>query len=71
MHEYLASATLFIAILAGIWLNRRDYSTLKERIEQKFAEGKSDLDRRFGEVNRRLGEVERRLGLIEADQKQF
>lgn len=60
MHEYLAPATLLIAILAGIWLNRRDYSTLK-----------GDMDHRFDEVNRQFGEVNRRLGLIEADQKQF
>jgi hypothetical protein len=60
MHEYLAPATLLIAILAGIWLNRRDYSTLKD-----------DMDHRFDEVGRQFAEVNRRLGLIEADQKQF
>lgn len=60
MHEYLAPATLLIAILAGIWLNRQDYSTVK-----------SDMDHRFDEVNRQFAEVTRRLGLIEADQKQF
>ncbi len=71
MHEYLAPATLLIAILAGIWLNRRDYTVLKTNMDEKFADAKAETNRRFDEVSRRFDEVNRRLGLIETDQKQF
>ncbi len=50
--------------LFGVFINRRDYSLLREDMNRRFSELKADLSTKFGENDRRLG-------LIEADQKQF
>ncbi len=47
MHEYGPMILLFLGILGGIWLNRRDFADLK-----------ADMNRQFSEVNRRLDRVD-------------
>ncbi len=56
---------LFLGILGGIWLNRRDFADLKADMNRQFSDVnhcidrvendlKADMSRQFNEVNRRL-----------------
>lgn len=62
--SYSPAVLILFSIFFGIFMNRRDYTLLREDMNRRFSELKADLNSKFGEVDRRLG-------LIEADQKQF
>jgi hypothetical protein len=82
MHEYLAPAMLLVAILAGIWLNRRDYSDLKADINLKLHELRAEMNLRlhelkaemnlkFDKLDRRMDKVDDRLDGIDGELKRF
>ncbi len=66
--NYGPAVLILFSIFFGIFMNRRDYSLLREDMNRRFDELKADLK---ADLNFRFGEVDRRLALIEADQKQF
>ncbi len=50
MHEYGPMILLFLGILGGIWLNRRDFADLKIDMNRQFAETKAETNRQFAET---------------------
>lgn len=85
MLNYGPAILILFSIFVGILLNRRDSTLLREDMNRRFADFRTEMDirfraveqrfdemsRRFGDMDRRLDAIDRRLNLIESDQKQF
>ena len=75
MHEYGPVILLFLGILGGIWLNRRDFADLKVDMNRQFAETKAETNRQFAELRadmtRQFTDTNRRIDRIEDDRKIF
>ncbi len=71
MHEYGPMLLVFLGILGGIWLNRRDFADLKADMNRQFTEGNRRIDRIdddlkgfhsiTGKLDGRIDEIKARL----------